>query len=161
LDLGCGHGLPISRALADEGLHLFGIDASPTLVAAYRQNLPGSTVECSLAELSPFFHRSFGAAVAWGLLFLLSPDNQKRVIRNVGAALVAGDRFLFTAPHQAVTWEDSLTGQTSISLGRSTYHQLVAEAGMYVEDEADDDGGNHYYFARKLDPTIAAGPQTS
>ncbi|HEX6990528.1 MAG TPA: methyltransferase domain-containing protein, partial [Gemmatimonadales bacterium] len=41
LDLGCGSGLPLTQVLIDEGLTVCGIDASPTLVAEFRTNLPG------------------------------------------------------------------------------------------------------------------------
>jgi 2-polyprenyl-3-methyl-5-hydroxy-6-metoxy-1,4-benzoquinol methylase len=36
LDLGCGHGVPLSMALIDEGFVIYGIDASPTLTATFR-----------------------------------------------------------------------------------------------------------------------------
>ncbi|MCF0049285.1 methyltransferase domain-containing protein [Dyadobacter sp. LJ53] len=40
LDIGCGIGLPISKALVDKGLTVYGIDASPSMVQGYRQNFP-------------------------------------------------------------------------------------------------------------------------
>lgn len=41
LDIGCGSGVPIARALANEGFTVYGIDAAPALVAAFRRHLPG------------------------------------------------------------------------------------------------------------------------
>lgn len=35
LDVGCGSGAPISAALLRDGFKVFGVDASPTLVAAF------------------------------------------------------------------------------------------------------------------------------
>ena len=40
LDLGCGHGVPISQTLIEEGFTVFGVDASRTLIAAFRMRFP-------------------------------------------------------------------------------------------------------------------------
>ena len=40
LDLGCGHGVPISQTLIDEGFTVFGVDASRTLIEAFRKRFP-------------------------------------------------------------------------------------------------------------------------
>jgi hypothetical protein len=55
--------------------------------------------------------------MAVGLLFLLSEDSQRDLIRRVGLALNSGGRFLFTSPAQCCTWTDILTGRESLSLG--------------------------------------------
>jgi 2-polyprenyl-3-methyl-5-hydroxy-6-metoxy-1,4-benzoquinol methylase len=36
LDLGCGHGVPISEALIAEGFGVYGVDASAKMIAAFR-----------------------------------------------------------------------------------------------------------------------------
>ena len=66
LDVGCGVGDPISRALVDEGLTIYGIDASPSMVQIFKQNFLNSTVACEAVENSLFFNRQFDAIVAWG-----------------------------------------------------------------------------------------------
>jgi len=40
LDLGCGSGVPVSSTLMDEGLIVYGLDASPRMVAAFRSRFP-------------------------------------------------------------------------------------------------------------------------
>jgi hypothetical protein len=40
LDLGCGHGVPISTTLMSEGFRVFGVDASPSLVTEFRRRFP-------------------------------------------------------------------------------------------------------------------------
>ena len=40
LDLGCGHGVPISMALMNDGFVIYGVDASPSLTAAFRRQFP-------------------------------------------------------------------------------------------------------------------------
>src|SRR6266436_2802616 len=37
LDLGCGHGIPVSQALIEKGFTVYGLDASPKLIAAFRK----------------------------------------------------------------------------------------------------------------------------
>ncbi len=149
LDLGAGPGEPVTRILRDAGLTTWAIDASPTMVAAFRARFPEVPIECNTAEASDYFGRTFDGVIAWGLLFLLEPDAQARVIDNVGRALVPGGRFLFTAPEQAVEWLDAMTGLPSRSLGAPTYDRLLRDAGMARVGQATDEGENYYYFATK------------
>jgi SAM-dependent methyltransferase len=147
LDLGCGSGVPLTKILVDEGHVAYGIDASPTLVAAFRDNLPGVAVACESAEASTFFHRSFDAVLAWGLWFLLPEDTQQRLLERVAAALRPGGRLLFTAPEPACTWIDAMTGEASRSLGAETYRKHLSAVGFSLLSEYDDEGENHYYDA--------------
>lgn len=149
LDLGCGHGLPVSAVLAEEGATLYGIDASPTMIAAYRDRFPDAHAECGAVEESEFFGRSFDAAVAWGLMFLLDPEAQANLISKVSAALRPGGMFLFTAPRQACEWMDTLTGKKSVSLGAQEYRRLSRAAALEMVGETEDEGRNYYYSARK------------
>lgn len=148
LDLGCGHGLPISKTLIEEGLTVHGVDASPSLVTAFRARFPGMPVECGALENLQPSGRSFDGVVAWGLMFLLAPDVQAMLIRKAAFALKPGGLFLFTAPRQACEWRDSLTGQTSVSLGADAYRGMLEAEGLFLMGEAVDEGENHYYFSR-------------
>jgi 2-polyprenyl-3-methyl-5-hydroxy-6-metoxy-1,4-benzoquinol methylase len=150
LDLGCGDGVPISRALIEDGFTVYGIDASATMVAAFRQRFPGATVICEAVEDSRFFSRTFDGVVAWGLMFLLSAEVQMVVIGKVAAALNPGGRFCFTAPAQACTWADVLTGRQSTSLGAAAYRSALGCAGLTLVGEHRDEGDNHYYEAANL-----------
>ncbi len=147
LDLGCGHGVPTSEVLIRQGFAVHGVDASPTLLAGFRSRFPHAPAECCAAEDSAFFHRTFDAAIAWGLLFLLPEELQPIVINKVARALNPGGHFLFTAPEEITTWQDSLTGRESISLGRASYLQILHDAGMTLTGEMSDEGNNHYYLA--------------
>lgn len=149
LDLGCGHGVPISAILAAEGANLYGVDSSATMIAAYRARFPDARAECRAVEESEFFGRSFDAAVAWGLMFLLKPETQANLISKVSAALKPAGMFLFTAPHQACEWVDNLTGRKSVSLGAQEYRRLIQAAAKEVVGEAEDEGENYYYYVRK------------
>jgi len=151
LDLGCGHGIPISKTLIDEGFAVYGIDASARMIDAFRDHFPQTPTECSAIEDSTFFDRRFDGALAWGLMFLLAPEAQATLIQKVASALKPGGRFLFTSPHRACEWLDSLTGRKSVSLGSATYRTIVESEGLALVGEAEDEGQNNYYFACKPD----------
>lgn len=151
LDLGCGSGSPITRTLLASGLDVHALDASRSMVAAFRLNFPHVPVACETIERSPLFSRSFDAAIAWGLLFLLRPQAQALAIRKVADALNPGGSFLFTAPAESVEWTDAVTGTPSVSLGRDVYRDLLSSAGLMLAAEDEDEGGNHYFEARKAE----------
>jgi SAM-dependent methyltransferase len=149
LDLGCGSGLPITKVLVDEGLDVCAVDAAPSLVDAFRKNFPHIPVACESVVDSSFFDRKFEAAIAWGLMFLLQPREQREVIQRVADVLVPGGRFLFTSAARPVTWNDMMTGLESRSLGAAEYRRLLSAAGVSVIDEYEDEGENHYFDALK------------
>ncbi len=149
VDIGCGSGVPISVVLSNEGLAVWGIDASPTLLSMFRGRLPHAPAACEAVQQSTFFGRKFDGAVAVGLIFLLSENDQRKLIENVAQALNPGARFLFSAPRSPCEWRDLQTGQISRSLGESRYRQLLANAGMQVANTHIDTGGNDYLEARR------------
>lgn len=148
LELACGHGV-ISQVLVDQGLRLYAIDASPTLLKAFRERFPQLETECAAAEESSYFDRTFDGVIAWGLIFLLPEETQRTVLAKMAKALKPGGRLLFTAPRGAVTWMDSLTGLESRSLSAEAYESLLRELGFDIEPGRMDAGENYYYLARK------------
>jgi SAM-dependent methyltransferase len=149
LDLGCGTGAPIAQALIERGFHVYGVDASPTLVAAFRSRFPSAPVQCAAVEDSDFFVRTFDAVVAWGLFFLLDEDAQRSLIKKIAGALRSGGRLLFTAPSQSCSWLDAMTGRRSISLGYEEYRKALETQGLSLVGTHSDEGENYYYSALK------------
>jgi SAM-dependent methyltransferase len=152
IDLGCGSGLPITKVLVNEGLNVFGIDASPSFVKAFQHNLPGVPVACESVEDSLFFNRMFDGVLAWGLVFLLQPQAQLRLIQRIADVLVPGGGLLFTscAGVDPLVWNDAMTGLESRSLGQAEYRRLLFAVGLCVTAEYEDEGQNHYFDAAKL-----------
>lgn len=149
LDVGCGGGFPISQALVDEGLSVSGVDASPSMIADFKKRFPNAPAECRSVENSDFFGREFDGVVAWGLMFLLEFEVQEQLIAKAACALKSGGRFLFTSPSERGEGPDILTGRQTQSPGGEEYHRMLAANGLIVENETDDEGHNHYYFAYK------------
>ena len=149
VDLGCGSGLPITKVLVGEGLNVYGIDASPSLVEAFKHNLPDVPVACESVEESLFFKRMFDGVVAWGLIFLLQPEVQRRLIQRIADILMPGGRLLFTSCAESLMWNDAMTGLESRSLGGAEYRRLLSAVGLKVTREYEDEGQNHYFDAFK------------
>jgi SAM-dependent methyltransferase len=150
LDLGCGPGEPSTRILREAGLTTYAVDASPTMVAAFRERFPGVPIERNTVEASEFFNRTFDGVLAWGLLFLLEPAAQALVIEKVARALEPQGRFLFTAPRQPLEWLDVMTDRRSYSLGEQAYERLLRDASLAWVSSARDEGENHYYVVEKV-----------
>jgi len=161
LDLGCGSGMPITEVLVDAGLAVYGVDASPSLVSAFRQRWPDIPIRCEPVQESQFFGRQFDAVLAWGLVFLLSARDQCELVRRISDTLKPGGRLLFTSPAAATTWNDVLTCQASRSLGAAQYQLELARAGLIVVGQYEDEGENHYFDVAK-DPAgvVAQTPPT-
>ncbi|WP_348652947.1 class I SAM-dependent methyltransferase [Polyangium sp. y55x31] len=149
LDLGCGSGVPISEALMNDGFRVYGIDASPTLVAAFRSRFPHASVACEPAETSHMFGRTYDGILAVGLMFLLPESTQRSLILRTSAALKPGGRLLFSSPSQACTWLDLMTGRESRSLGAAAYAAILSEAGLTLVGDDTDEGGSYYHHAVK------------
>lgn len=150
LDVGCGDGLPISQALVDERLLVYGLDASPLMVENFKRNFPANPVVCEAVEDSSLFNRKFDAIVAWGLIFLLTEEVQGMAIQKMADALYSGGKLLFTAPSQQMKWHDVITLKESVSLGAEKYKELLAASGLTLFDEFDDEGENHYYHSVRI-----------
>ena len=150
LDLGSGPGEPSTRILQEAGLTTYAVEASPSMVAAFRQRFPGVPIEHNTVEASEFFNRSFSGVLAWGLVFLLAPAAQALVFRKVSRGLEPRGRFLFTAPREPLEWLDAMTERPSYSLGADAYERLLRDAGLRWVADAQDEGENYYYFVEKV-----------
>jgi cyclopropane fatty-acyl-phospholipid synthase-like methyltransferase len=148
LELACGHGV-VSQVLIDEGFPLWAIDASPTILAKFRERFPHVPTECAAAEESDYFGRTYDAIVAWGLIFLLPEATQRALIHKMARALNPGGRLLFTSEENPLEWDDAMTDQHSSALGRDAYIAEIEAAGLVPEGNDKDIGNNYYFFARK------------
>jgi cyclopropane fatty-acyl-phospholipid synthase-like methyltransferase len=149
VEIACGGGYPVSRALVEAGVNLWAMDASPTLLETFRSRFPEVPSQCSLALESDYFGRKFGAAIAIGLIFLLDEPDQIALLHRVSEILLPNGRFLFTAPIQIGTWRDITTGHECRSLGEAKYVQALSNAGFRVIGTHVDQGENNYYEVQK------------
>lgn len=157
IDLGCGSGFPITQELIAAGLNVYAIDAAPSMVAAFSHNFPSVPIACESVTDSSFFGRSFDAVLAWGLMFLLSPDEQRRLLKRVAEILTPGGRLLFTSSCvEPLVWTDAMTGLESRSLGGEQYRRELSAVGLSLIDEYEDEGRNHYFEAKKVEQAFSS-----
>lgn len=150
IELACGGGYPITRVLNAAGLQIWAVESSPSLVAAFRSRFPSIPVQCARVQESDFFSRKYQGAIAIGLIFLLSEQEQAHLISQVSEILEPGGRFLFMAPIQIGTWKDRNTGLECKSLGQQRYEELLRNVGLHVVATHRDVGENNYYDAEKV-----------
>ncbi|SKB01500.1 Methyltransferase domain-containing protein [Prosthecobacter debontii] len=99
LDLGCGQGV-FSRAMADKGAKVTGVDAAPTLIAkarTYQSRTPIRYYDRDAAELGGL--GEFDAASA--ILCLQNMEHLDKVIAATAAVLKPGGRMLWVLNHPA------------------------------------------------------------
>jgi len=152
LDVGAGFGEPVTRALCDAGCKVAAIDPSQRMVAAFRKGFPEVPIACEPVEQSTFHGRKFDGIVMIGVLFLLAPARQPAILKRLVDVLRPGGQLLFTAPKQAGTWNDMLTGRPSWGLGRVIYEQALKDAGCRLIGLERDAGRNTYYLAEQIVP---------
>jgi SAM-dependent methyltransferase len=97
LDIGCGNGVPITRSLLSPGHRVVGLDSSSAMLAQFQKNCPGAFAVRGTVESCPFADGVFDAAVAWGVMFHLKPEDAIRAIAKVSRTLKPGAPFLFTS----------------------------------------------------------------
>lgn len=149
LDLGAGFGEPVTAVLINAGHKVSAIEAAPAMVLEFQERFPDIRIACEAVEESDFFGETFDAICAIGLIFLLPDAEQRRLVRRLADVLAPGGSFLFSAPVETGTWEDVLTGRSSLSLGEAAYLQLLTDVGFTIIVGRTDENGSHYYLAEK------------
>ena len=153
LDIGCGNGVPITRALLSKGHRVIGLDSSSAMLAHLKQNCAQEFAVRGIVESCPFANRVFDAAVAWGVMFHLNSEDAIRAIANVSRTLKHGAHFLFTSGDEDGfdAKEGKINGVTFqyFSYSPQRYRRILDGHGLRLVDVHADSGGNTYYLSRK------------
>jgi SAM-dependent methyltransferase len=152
LDVGCGNGVPLTRKLLEAGYNVVGVDSSPRMLERFRVNCPGTPFICSPIQSADLDGQTFDAAVAWGVLFHLPLDEQRKAIAKVASVLKPGGLFLFTSGD--VDGEKQGAPMNGVpfyywSFSVESYRELLKANGLTLIDFHCDPGQNCYYLARK------------
>lgn len=136
LDLGCGAGVPIARALCERH-DVTGVDISESMLRFARASVPrGRFVRCDILD-ADFEDGSFDAAVAVFVLFHIPRQEHGQVFRRVHRWLRPGGHFLATLTESAEDpyTEDDFFGTTMYwsSFGWRDYEKLLREAGFAIQ----------------------------
>ena len=153
LDIGCGNGLPITRALLSSGHRVIGLDSSSAMLATFRHNCPEAFAVRGIVQSCPFADCMFDAAVAWGVMFHLDPQDALRAIANISRVVKVGAPFLFTSGD--VDGFDGRLGKMNgvtfryFSYSVQNYRRILADHAFTLVDVHADSGKNTYYLAKK------------
>jgi SAM-dependent methyltransferase len=162
-DLGCGSGSPVATYMAERGLHITGVDSSPTLLSLCRQRLPDHEW---LGGDMRFLRlpRRFDGVLAWDSLFHLTPDDQRRMF-NVFARHAAQSAVLMfnsgPAHGESVgTYRGDVLYHASLS--PEEYTALLGSIGFEVVAHAVEDwetgGGRTVWLARAVQNSSTFAP---
>ena len=140
LDLGCGSGSPVAQHMVRCGLHVTGVDASPTLVSFCRERLPDQEwIVTDMRSLA--LGRCFDGVLAWDSFFHLAPDEQRGMFELFAAHAAPSAALMFnTGPSHGEAignyrgdplYHASLSGEEYCALLHRSGFEVVAHA---VED---------------------------
>ena len=139
LDVGCGAGLPLTRRLLDSGFEVTGIDLSEGMLALAVENV--SEARLLLADARNFDEGlRYSLIVAWDSIFHLPLADQRPTMAHLFGLLAPGGVILFTAGGIDDERTGTMFGNDFYysSLSRETYRRLMAEHGLSVVLEKDD-----------------------
>lgn len=133
LDLGCGSGTPIASNLISAGYTVTGVDASPEMVAFFRERQPSATVH--LADMRTIdLHRRFNGILAWDSFFHLNRTDQRKMFSVFAQHGAAGSALMFTSGPAASEIVGQLFGDElyHASFDPQDYRAMLAATGFAV-----------------------------
>ena len=165
LDVGCGVGEPMARYLLERGMHVVGVDGSPSMIERCRARFPESEwIVADMRELA--LDRRFDGILAWDSFFHLDRDDQRRMFHRFAAHAAPGAPLLFTSGSAEGESIGSYRGEPlyHASLDAAEYERLLRDNGFEVEAYVADDAacGHHTVWLATCTRTpIPAGPTTA
>jgi SAM-dependent methyltransferase len=153
LDLGCGCGVPVARALVRAGFAVTGVDLSDVQIDRARGLVPEATFLRADASEVSFRPDSFDAVVSLYMLIHLPLAEQPPLIRRIRQWLRPGGILLATTGHTAWTGTepDWLGGGAPMWWSHpdaAAYRGWFEAAGLDVlsQDFVPEGGGGHALF---------------
>jgi SAM-dependent methyltransferase len=149
LEVGCGEGR-VTRDLRGRGYDVTGLDLSPTLIAAAKEQDPGGVYVEAAAEALPFPDGNFALVVAYNSL--MDVDDLPAAVVEAARVLAPGGRLCACVTHPtadasrlggaylheaALELPDERDGLTMTWIGRhrplEAYSRALEAAGLVVE----------------------------
>lgn len=135
LDLGCGNGLPIARALVERGHRVTGVDISAAQVARARRAVPGARFLLADALELELPEESFDAVVSAFVLGHVPRADQPALLQRIRGWLRPGGRVLVSF---GISGTEEVAGWLGAPMFFSSWppersRELLAEAGLELE----------------------------
>lgn len=158
LDLGCGCGVPVARALAAAGHAVTGVDISEVQIERARRLVPAAALRRADATEVEFPPDSLDAVVCLYALIHMPLPAQPPLLARIASWLRPGGWLLATTGAEAWTGtEDGWLGGAApmwwSHADAATYRRWLDEAGLAVECEEyvpEGDGGHQLFWARAI-----------
>ena len=151
LDLGCGTGHPIAKAVSPIVKGYCGIDKSQPMLDAYLKNVQNA--HCKLLDMSDIDQMpgEWDFIFSWGALCHLPIDLKKKTMTTVCKLLKPDGRFLFTSGKDAGECSGTVGKYTvhHYSMGRAAYIEFLSDQGMEFIDASFGEGDFYVYRFRK------------
>ena len=152
LELGCGSGSPVAKHMAEHGLHVIGVDSSPTLISLCRERLPDHewlVGDMRLLQLG----RRFDGILAWDSFFHLTPDDQRWMFDVFARHAASSAVLMFNSGPAHGESVGTYRGDPlyHASLNPDEYTALLGTIGFEVVTHAVEDwqsGGRTVWFTR-------------
>lgn len=150
LDVGCGPGVPLTRALVDRGFVVTGVDLSAEQLRIAARRVPEAMLRLGdICELH-WEPDTFDAIVAWDSVFHVPRDRHLGLFAKFARWLRPGGRLLLTAGGSAGEFVDRMLGEEFFYSGEAPERvegMLVAGGFATVERVAEDPAGRgHVVF---------------
>ncbi len=157
LDLGCGAGVPVARALAADGFRVTGVDVSEVQIGRARRLVPGARFLRADATRVELPAGSFDAVACLYTLIHLPLDEQPVLLGRIAGWLRPGGWLLATTGQKAWTGtEDGWLGGSATMwwshADAATYRDWLGRAGLEVTAQdfvPEGDGGHALFWARR------------
>jgi ubiquinone/menaquinone biosynthesis C-methylase UbiE len=168
LDLGCGSGVPVARALAADGCRVTGVDLSEVQVRRARERVPRAEFLHADATSVVFPDGSFDAVVCLYTLIHVPLAEQPGLLERIARWLRPGGWFVAATGERAWTGveDDWLGGGAPMWWSQpdaTTSREWITRAGLVVEREEflpEGDGGHVLFWARRVPPaSVQEQPQ--
>lgn len=157
LDLGCGSGVPVARALTAAGHHVVGVDISEVQISRARELVPdGEFVNADVMGVE-FPAESFDAVVSLYALIHMPLDEQPQLLARVANWLQPGGKFVCTTGHTAWTgtddnWLDGGAAMWWSHADAATYRGWLTDAGFTIDSETfvpEGNSGHALFWTRR------------
>jgi SAM-dependent methyltransferase len=151
LDLGCGTGHPIAKAVSPIVKEYCGIDNSQPMLDAYIKNIQNA--DCKLLDMPDVnqIQGKWDFIFSWGAICHLPIEFQKKTMAAVSRLLKPEGRFLFTGGKEAGECTGNVGKYTvyHYSMGRSAYMEFFMEQNMEFIEALFSEGDFYVYKFKK------------
>ncbi len=140
LDIGCGAGQPLAKALTGLGCTVTGVDSSPEMIALCRARFPAG--DWHIADMRGLaLNRTFNGLLAWDSFFHLSPEHQRAMFPIFRAHAAPGAALMFTSGPSNGVAMGTYAGEPlyHASLAPTEYRALLRANGFAVKDHVIED----------------------